>query len=181
MIPGLPYLHEIDLHGLELRNAKFHVLSDVPLPLSEALYWYNTTNGRIQVYNDTEVKTVAYLSDLTALVAGLGVTYTAGRNNNVTSSYLQHEGVFMNETPIVTSEDMILKRITASSNDTDTWDAEIHSSKVLIPGAKLSLSSEDKKVSGELGIDVPAGSCLSFFVNGNVVKRPKIVIELIKV
>jgi hypothetical protein len=179
MIPGLPYLHEIDLHGLELRNAKFHVLSDVPLPLKEALYWYK--NGRVQLYDALEVQTVAYLSDLTALVAGLGVTYTAGRNNNVTSSYLEHEGVFTNLTPIVTSEDMILKRITASSNNTDTWDAEIHDSLSLIPGASLSLSSEDKKVSGDLGISIPAGSCLSFFVNGNGVKRPKIVIELIKV
>jgi len=180
MIPGLPYLHEIDLHGLELRNARFHVLSDVPTTLLEALYWYNSTNGRVQVYDEDELQTLAYLSDLAALVAGLGVTYTAGRNNVVTSSYLQHEGVYTNLTPIVTSEDMILKRITASSEGTSTWNAEIHDNKVLIPGAELSLSSEEKKVSGDLGIIVPAGSCLSFFVNGNGVKRPKIVIELIK-
>ena len=179
--PGVPFLRELDLNGLELENARFHVLSAAPLPLVESLYWYNITLGRLQVYNATAVKTVAYLSDLTALVAGLGVTYSAGRNNNVTDTYLQHEGVFTNETPIVTSDNLILKKITASSNGLDTWDAEIHSSLNLISGATLSLSSEAKKVSGDLNISIPAGSCLSFYVKGNVVKRPTIIIDLIKV
>lgn len=180
MIPGLPYLKEIDLHGLELRNARFHVLSDVPLSLKEALYWWNSTNKRVQVYDGAGVKTIAYLSDLTALVAGIGVTYTAGRNNTVTSSYIQHEGVFTNLTPIVTSENLRLKRITASAG-LGSWTAEIHNNLSLIPGASVKLIGEKKKVSGDLNIDIPAGACLSFFANGNLVNRPKIVIELIKI
>jgi len=61
---GIPFLHPIDLNGLELKNAKFHVLSSVPLLLVEALHWYK--DGRIQVYDAVGVKTVAYLSDLGA-------------------------------------------------------------------------------------------------------------------
>jgi hypothetical protein len=176
--PGVPFLRELDLHGLELKNARFHLLSEVPLPLVESLYWYRL--GRIQVYDDTEVKTVAYLSDLEDATSGIGVTYSAGRNRLCSMIYLEDDGVFTNLTPIVTSEDLILKRITASSSYTDTWSAEIHNNLSLIPDAVLSLSAEDKKVSEDLNISIPAGSCLSFYVNGNGVKRPKIIIELIK-
>lgn len=177
MLPGIPYLREIDCNKLELKRARFHILSEAPLELLEACYWYNNTNGRLQVYNG-DIKTVAYLDDITGIPRSEGRIYTASRNKKVTDSFLEVDGVFTNITPIVTGENLTLKKITASSKVPETWVAEIYVDDVL--QASLSLSSEDKKVSDELDIDIPEGSCISFRVNGNRIQQPRVVIELIK-
>jgi len=110
------------------------------------------------------------------LPTGAGVTWSAARKRRVTDSYLEMNEVFMNEVPIVLAETVILDSIMVDTVSTETWTAEIHDDQTLIPGAIVDITgSSSGNVTG-LGIELPAGTRLMFYVNGTGILRPRITI-----
>ena len=108
------------------------------------------------------------------------LNYSFSRKQNSTSIYLEHNGTFSNLTPVVITEDCLLKSISASTNGNETWVAEIHANGVLIPGATVNITGADNGITNDLGIVVTAGTKLSGFCNGTNINRPTIIVELIK-
>ena len=103
--------------------------------------------------------------------------FEGARNKNVTNSYVEAEGVFMNLTPIVLWKDMVLKSISASSDGVETWIAEIHDNGTPIVGATLSVIASSESTRDDLNIALPKGTKLMFYVNGSKIKKSRIVIE----
>jgi len=106
--------------------------------------------------------------------------YSAGKNNNATNSYLISDQVFTNVSPLVITEDCKILSISASTEGNETWTAEIHTNGVLIVGAALTIAASDNGIINDLNIAVTAGDKLSLYCNGTLVKKPRIIVELIK-
>tara|TARA_R110000765_G_scaffold386217_1_gene478203 strand:+ start:1428 stop:2000 length:573 start_codon:yes stop_codon:yes gene_type:complete len=103
-------------------------------------------------------------------------TITGARRKKTTDSYLELNGVFMNEVPIVVVEDSVITSISVSTSAKGSWVAEVHNSMVEIPGARLeSFDSVNSSVSG-LNIGINKGSRLMLYVNGEGVEKPRITI-----
>ncbi len=112
--------------------------------------------------------------------ADVSLIYEGSKNNNTTNSYLKTGEVFSNVSPILITEDCILKSISATTDGAETWSAEVHGNGSLIAGASLSITASDNESVSNLSINILAGTKISLFCNGTLIKRPRIIIELIK-
>jgi len=102
--------------------------------------------------------------------------FCGSRTKKATNSYFESDGLFTNVVPIYVSQDMVLDSISVMTDGNFTWTAEVHSSGVLIAGASLTVTADNKgKVSG-LGIAVSEGSLISFYVNGVGIEKPRIIV-----
>lgn len=65
MADGIDYFDNINLNTNELQNASLEKLASDPTggDLYQGRIWFNTTSDTIKVYDGTDVKIVAYLSD----------------------------------------------------------------------------------------------------------------------
>jgi hypothetical protein len=108
------------------------------------------------------------------------LNYSFSRKNNATNIYLENNGIFSNLTPIIISENCLLKSISASTDGNENWIAEIHGNGTLISGATLNIVSSDSGIENDLYINIPAGTKLSVYCNGINIRKPNVTIELIK-
>ena len=98
------------------------------------------------------------------------------RTKKATNSYFESDGLFTNVVPIYIPQDMFLDSISVMTDGNFTWTAEVHGSGVLIAGASLTVTADNKgKVSG-LGIAISEGTEISFYVNGTAIDKPRIIV-----
>ena len=66
MADGIPFHDDIDLSRNELQNASFEKLAADPAggDLYEGRFWLNTTANVLKVYRNSEIKIIAFLSDV---------------------------------------------------------------------------------------------------------------------
>ena len=105
-----------------------------------------------------------------------GVSWTAGRNKKATNIYIEINNIFTNIVPITTAEDIVIESILAESNTVSTWTAEIHDNLVPITDAFVNVLSSLSASAIDLNIQIPAGTRLMFYVNGEDIIQPRITI-----
>lgn len=110
--------------------------------------------------------------------AGDILTYEGARRMNTTNSYLECDKVFMNESPILITRNLYIDSIAVTTNGVESWTAEIHDDGVLIPGATLTISGADSGYVNNLNVAIDEGAKLMFYVNGNKINKPRIIITL---
>lgn len=128
--------------------------------------------GGMNGFASTNLSADVYaLQQQQALNASLVIS--AGRDANVTNSYLQNEGTFMNITPVIAPYDCFLTEITVATNGNETWTAEVRDNGVLIPGASL-VTIAAATNTGTYNIAIAAGTKLMIYCNGTAINRPKV-------
>lgn len=103
-----------------------------------------------------------------------GLSISGARNRKVTDSYVESNGVFMNESPVILPQDYILDSIAVSTKNNETWVAEIHNDKIPIEGATVSASGASSASATNLDILVTKGSKIMLYVSGTLIERPRI-------
>lgn len=101
----------------------------------------------------------------------------AGRNSNVTYSYLRGAGnVSTYGSPIVLPVDCTLVALAASTDGAESWTAELHVGGSLVTGAILTISAAATGYSvayGSVGT-FTAGTGLQIYCNGANIRRPAV-------
>ena len=108
------------------------------------------------------------------------VIIEGGRDKDTTDSYVRSGQSFMNDVPFYVPYDFEILGIATTTRDTETWTAEIHDTGVLIPGASSSVVSKKKEFT-QLSIEVSGGAELMFYVNGNKINKPRIILFIRKI
>jgi len=100
---------------------------------------------------------------------------TASRNSVATTDiYLRDgDGLPMNQAPYVLPFDATLIFLSLSTDDIETWTAEVHVNNILIPGATLAAAAVDS-AEGAYSIDFSAGDKVMLYCNGTSINRPRI-------
>lgn len=123
-------------------------------------------------YNTQGQLTVLGLENITTW------TWSAGSDSrNVTDSYLKTIGnTFSNTSTYVVAFDCVITAISAMSNDSAGWNAEIRRNGVPTPLYSLSVSSGPNETSFINNISIPlsAGDRIEFYCNGESVTFPNI-------
>jgi hypothetical protein len=104
---------------------------------------------------------------------------TAGRNANVTNSYLTITGsVVSNNSGYVLPVDSTIVGIGVSTDGAESWTAEIRKNGSATVIASLVVSAAAKAISPTLDIDVDALDEIQFYCNGTLILRPTIILLL---
>lgn len=85
---------------------------------------------------------------------------------------LRHGAVLTNQTPIVFPFDVRLIALAAATGTVKTWDLELRTGGVLIPGALLSTAADTKASVTGLVVDIAALTEIEVFANGAGIQRP---------
>ena len=117
-------------------------------------------------------------------VAGVSAGFSVGAARDfatVTNTYLRLEdGLPTNVTPITLPYDCTLIALTATTQSTETWTAEVHSALTLIPGALLSVVAASSGFTNTLSIDFTAGDQIQLFANGTDLSSPRMFATFIR-
>jgi len=122
---------------------------------------------------DEEVISKKHLDDV--VITTNTVTFSGGRySTNATDIYLNDgNGIPLNLTPYIIPFDCTLIFISASTDGSETWTAEIHKSLVLVSGATIPITTSDSEYVSK-SIDFSAGDKISFYCNGSGINKPRI-------
>lgn len=102
------------------------------------------------------------------------MTISAGKNDLTTNSYLKGAGgEFTNLTPYILPFDCTLMSISAASQTSSTWTAEVHKDNTLVTNAYLTITGTTYN-HGDLSIDFSAGDNIMIYCNGTSVSSPLI-------
>ena len=107
-------------------------------------------------------------------------SFTMGRDDNVTDSYLETEGgVPSNLAGHVVPWDAYIVAITAATEGAETWTAEVRKNDSAAVIASLAMAAVAKN-QAVYGVSVSAGDELQVFCNGIDVNRPVVTVYLRK-
>lgn len=102
-------------------------------------------------------------------------SWSASNRKSVTNSYLKGAGnTFTNVTPYIAPFDCEITAISASSEFSETWSAEVHVNGSSI--GSLSIFSSDNGYASPLSISVNAGDKISLYCNGTTINGPSITV-----
>jgi len=90
------------------------------------------------------------------------------------NTYLRHGVVLTNQTPIVFPFDVRLIALAAATQTVKTWDLELRTAGVLIPGALLSTVAATKAGVTGLAIDISSLTEIEVFANGAGLQKPQV-------
>lgn len=79
------FLVDLDLNGNQLLTSLFEKVAADPVGLTEARFWYNSTDKRLKYYNGTSTLIVADLSDVTGTLRFIGGYNTTTNTPNLTT------------------------------------------------------------------------------------------------
>lgn len=79
------FLVDLDLNGNQLLTSLFEILVTDPVGLTEARFWYNSTDKRLKYYNGTSTLIVADLSDVTGTLKFQGGYNATTNTPNLTA------------------------------------------------------------------------------------------------
>jgi len=100
MADGISFHDNINLETNEIQNVSFEKLAADPTggDLYEGRFWLNTTDNRVKVYRNAEVKVIAFLSDLVG-----GGTFSHDASTGIpTTGSAQGGGVAAGDTYFIT-------------------------------------------------------------------------------
>ena len=141
-------------------------------------YWvFHNTDGTWRKKDDAGVITdmVDEADNMTHVVHG------SVNNLNFTNSYLRMGGnAFSNLSPFILPFNSTIIGISAGTQVTETWTAEVHSGLSLITGATLSISAATSGSTNSLSIDMNLGDPIELFVNGTNIQRPNIAVFFVR-
>jgi len=107
-------------------------------------------------------------------------SFSMGRDDNVTDSYLETEGsVPSNLAGHVVPWDATIVAITAATEGTETWVAEVRKNGSPAVIASLTMTAVTKN-QAVYGVSVSAGDELQIFCNGTDINRPVVTVYLRK-
>jgi hypothetical protein len=152
---------------------------DMDIPGLAAQAGFDVDNDLI-VFYDTSLGEHRYSTFADLPTRGQGMPFTAGRNQNVSSSYLNWPGgVPSNTTPLIVPVDCELTAMTLATSGPETWTLELHENNILVPGATLASGGAQTAVDNTYtGITFLSGAALSLFCNGSSISKPQVIIVL---
>lgn len=113
--------------------------------------------------------------------SAINVTVSGGKNTLTTDSYLRGtDSQFMNLVPFILPFNASLVNISASTNGSMTWIAEVHNNSIAVSGATLSISSTSSGY-GTYSVSFSEGDMIMLYCNGTSINEPRIDIIFNKI
>ena len=128
--------------------------------------WYDTTDNQQYIFDGYRSKFLAQAP----IQEG-----SARRFTGVSDIYLwTFNGTPTNEAPLVLPFDCTLIGMTASCTAAATWDAQVHLSLTLVPGAVLSVVAATSAFNYNFDVDFTAGDAVQTFMSGTSIDMPRV-------
>jgi len=109
-----------------------------------------------------------------SITSSSNTTVSGGRDANATNSYLRGtDSQFMNTSPYILPYNATLTYISASTEVSETWIAEVHTSSVVVTGATLSMSATTSGY-GTYSINFNAGDKVMLYCKGSSISHPRV-------
>lgn len=159
---------------------------DTALTLKEVTTPSNPSSGYLKTYYKSDEQLYKLNSSgVESLVAGgRAVIIDAQKSMLTTNTYLNGtDGVPMNVVPFIIPFDSSLVSMSASTDGSFTWTAEIHVNSVLKTNAILSISSADSGYSSSFATVTTfgAGDKVMLYCNGSGIEKPRISVFFRKI